>query len=250
VIKSFIQSIKRLFYPKKELYGLLFNVLGLEANNQDIYQLAFIHRSASLQKSKGLNQNNERLEYLGDAILGAITADILYKYFPNKDEGFLTQVRSKIVSRESLNTLALKLELDKYVMSNVCANNNKHVFGDAFEALVGAIYLDQGYLKTKDVLENHIFKNFIDIEEVVNIDRNFKSKLIEWAQKNKRDLSFETRDKGYEKDTKLPLFIAEVSLETEIIGSGVGYSKKEAQQKASEQALDSIHVTGEVAVAS
>jgi len=249
VFNSVIQSIKRLFFPKKGLYGLLFDMLGLDPNNPDIYQLAFVHKSASLPKLKGANQNNERLEYLGDAILGAITADVLYKYFPNKDEGFLTQVRSKIVSRESLNLLASKLELDKYVMSNVCANNNKHVFGDAFEALVGAIYLDQGYLKTKDVIENHIFKNFIDIEQVVTVDKNFKSKLIEWAQKNKKDLTFETNDKGYEKDTKLPLFIAEVSLDTEIIGSGTGYSKKEAQQKASEQALTSIHVTGDLAVA-
>jgi len=185
--------------------------------------------------------NNERLEYLGDAILGAVIADILYKYFPNKDEGFLTQIRSKIVSRESLNKLALKIGLDNHVVSNVNMNNNKHIYGDAFEALIGAIYLDQGYLKTRTFIEDKIFKKYINLEEVVTVETNFKSKLIEWAQKNKKDVFFDTQEDGVDKTLRLPLFISEVEVEEVKMGKGIGTSKKEAQQKAAREALKRIN---------
>lgn len=239
MIKSIFQSIKLFFFPRREFYGLLFDLLGFYPNNSDLYELAFIHKSASVQKD-GYNLNNERLEYLGDAILGAIIADILYKYFPNKHEGFLTQIRSKIVSRESLNKLAVKIGLDKHVVSNVNLNNNKHIYGDAFEALIGAIYMDQGYERTKQFIEGEIFRKHIDLEEVVTVETNFKSKLIEWAQKNKKEVQFDTKEDGIDKALRLPLFVSEVEVEDVKMGKGIGTSKKEAQQKAAREALKRI----------
>lgn len=237
MIKSIIQSIKLRFLPKREFYGLSFDLLGFTPIKHDLYQLALVHKSASIPCKDGAPMNNERLEYLGDAILGSIIADILYKYFPNKSEGFLTQIRSKIVSRESLNKLALTIGLDKQVMSNVNLNNNKHIYGDAFEALIGAIYLDQGYTITKTFIEDKIFRNYINIEEVVTVETNFKSKLIEWAQKNKKDVVFDTREDGLDKVMKLPVFVSEVEVEKNLLGKGVGASKKEAQQMAAKEAL-------------
>ncbi|PKQ67159.1 ribonuclease III [Labilibaculum manganireducens] len=239
MVKSIFQSIKLFFYPEREFYGLFFDSLGVKPNNPDLYELAFIHKSATIQK-KGYGLNNERLEYLGDAILGAIIADILYKYFPNKDEGFLTQIRSKIVSRQSLNKLAVKIELDKQVVSNVNLNNNKHIYGDAFEAFIGAIYLDQGYDKTRKFIEDKIFRTHINLEEVVTVETNFKSKLIEWAQKNKKDVYFDTHEGGIDDALNLPLFTSEVEVEEVKMGTGKGTSKKEAQQKAAQEALTRI----------
>ncbi|MBI9059555.1 MAG: ribonuclease III [Labilibaculum sp.] len=236
MVKSIFQSIKLLFFPRREFYGLFFDFLGFKPNKPDLYELAFIHKSATIQKD-GYGLNNERLEYLGDAILGAVIADILYKYFPNKDEGFLTQIRSKIVSRESLNKLAVKIELNKQVVSNVNLNNNKHIYGDAFEALIGAIYLDQGYDATREFIEDKVFKTYIDLEEVVTVETNFKSKLIEWAQKNKKDVFFDTHEGGVDKVLRLPLFTSDVEVEEVKMGSGKGTSKKEAQQKAAQEAL-------------
>ncbi|WP_372752040.1 ribonuclease III [Labilibaculum sp.] len=239
MVKSIFRSIKLFFYPEREFYGLFFDSLGIEPINSDLYELAFIHKSATIKK-KGYGFNNERLEYLGDAILGAVIADILYKYFPNQDEGFLTQIRSKIVSRESLNKLAVKIELDKQVVSNVNLNNNKHIYGDAFEAFIGAIYLDQGYDRTRKFIENKIFRDYINLEEVVTVETNFKSKLIEWAQKNKKDIYFDTHDGGVDKELRLPLFMSEVEVEEVKMGRGKGTSKKEAQQNAAQEALTRI----------
>lgn len=237
MITSIIRSIKLRFFPKREFYGLFFDFLGFTPKKIELYELAFLHKSASIPCKDGLPMNNERLEFLGDAILGSITADILYKYFPNKNEGFLTQIRSKIVSRESLNKLAITIGLDKQVMSNVNLNNNKHIYGDAFEALIGAIFLDQGYIVTKTFIEDKIFRNYINIEEVVTVETNFKSKLIEWSQKNKKDVVFDTRENGLDKVMRLPVFISEVEIEKSLMGKGIGASKKEAQQMAAKEAL-------------
>lgn len=214
-----------------------FELLGFRPNKIDLYELALIHRSASIPCQNGISMNNERLEFLGDAILGSIIADMLYKYFPNKNEGFLTQVRSKIVSRESLNRLALAIGLDKQVMSNVSLNNNKHIYGDAFEALVGAIFLDQGYAVTKVFIEDKIFRKYINIEKVVRVETNFKSKLIEWAQKNKREVVFDTHENGLDDVQKLPVFLSEVEVDGTVLGRGLGASKKESQQMAAKEAL-------------
>lgn len=236
MIKKLIRSIKLSYRSDKEFYRLIFETTGFLPNNIELYKTAFIHRSASKYNKHGYAINNERLEYLGDAILGAIIADILYKYFPNKSEGFLTQLRSKIVSRSSLNKLAVDLGLDKIVVTNANMLSNTHINGDCLEALIGAIYLDQGYKSTITFIENKIFKAHIDIENILTTETNFKSKLIEWAQKYKRDISFKTHEDDKE-STNIPTFIAEVEIGDITFGTGKGTSKKEAQQLAAKKAL-------------
>jgi len=223
-----LQSIKLYLFRKKKFYGLFYSDLGFVPQNEELFRLALIHRSASTYK-KGFAINNE----------SAIVAEMLYKFFPNKGEGFLTQLRSKIVSRESLNALAIKLGLDKEVIAKADLSRNKHIYGDVFEAFIGAIYLDQGYQLTKKFIERHIFPKYIDIAELVENDTNYKSQLVEWAQKNKKNLIFDTR----EQDGSLRglIFVSEISIEGEKLGEGTGRSKKEAEQKA---AREVVHLIG------
>jgi len=234
VSKNLFQSIKLYFFSKKRFYGLSYSDLGFIPDNEELFRLALIHRSASVYVD-GFAINNERLEFLGDAVLGAIVAELLYKFFPNKGEGFLTQLRSKIVSRESLNKLAIRLNLDKEVIAKADLSRNKHIYGDVFESFVGAIYLDQGYIVTKNFIEKHIFPKYIDIEKLVEHDTNYKSRLVEWAQKNKKELVFDTSDiiPPFKGDT----FMSKISIEGDVLGEGRGNSKKEAEQKAAKEVL-------------
>jgi ribonuclease-3 len=229
-----IQSIKLRLFSRKKFYGLSISDLGFVPKNEDIFRLALVHRSASVYKD-GFAINNERLEFLGDAILGSIVAEMLYKFFPYKGEGFLTQLRSKIVSRQSLNKLAIKLGLDKEVIAKADLSRNKHIYGDVFESFIGAIYLDQGYTVTKDFIERHIFPKYIDIEKLVELDTNYKSRLVEWAQKHKKDLVFNTED--IVPISKGNAFISHILIEGDLLGEGKGNSKKEAEQKAAKEVL-------------
>ena len=234
MICKIFKSIKFLVYRNKEFYGLSVSKLGFIPKNKSLIQLAFLHRSASLKSEQGIVLNYERLEFLGDAILGAVVADILYKYFPNKDEGFLTKVRSKIVSRESLNTLSLKLKFDKYVVSKSDISHNKHVYGDVFEAFIGAVYLDQGYQITKKFINRVLFEEYIDIKDIVNIDTNYKSRLLEWGQKKKVSVEFKTHISANSENS----FTSVVLIENEIYGQGKGANKKESEQIASRVAIE------------
>ena len=145
-----------------------------------------------MRSEKGRPINNERLEFLGDAILDAIVGDIVYRHFEGRREGFLTNTRSKIVQRETLNKLAVEIGLDKLVKySTRSSSHNSYMYGNAFEAFIGAIYLDQGYDRCKQFMEEKIFKNYIDLDKMSRKEVNFKSKLIEWSQKNKMEVSFE-----------------------------------------------------------
>lgn len=184
--------------------------------------------------ANGVVLNYERLEFLGDAVLGAIVAELLYKFFPNKDEGFLTRVRSKVVSRESLNELAINIGLDKAVVAKSDISRNKHIYGDVFEAFVGAMFLDQGFVNTKRFIEKFIFPNFFNIKDLVTIDTNYKSRLIEWGQKNKVDLHFQTDDSNRNRKNK---FCCIVSINDIEKGWGYGSSKKEAEQDAAEKVI-------------
>lgn len=184
--------------------------------------------------ANGVVLNYERLEFLGDAVLGAIVAELLYKFFPNKDEGFLTRVRSKVVSRESLNELAINIGLDKAVVAKSDISRNKHIYGDVFEAFVGAMFLDQGFVNTKRFIEKFIFPNFFNIKDLVTIDTNYKSRLIEWGQKNKVDLHFQTDDSNRNRKNK---FCCIVSINEIEKGRGFGSSKKEAEQDAAEKVI-------------
>lgn len=185
--------------------------------------------------------NNERLEYLGDAILGAAIADFLYNRFPNQDEGYLTQMRSKLVNRTFLTQLTYQIGLNHYILSNTTSTlESSHIYGDTLEALIGAIYLDKGYQDTKNFITRKLLNNYVNLVEVQNTNTNYKSQLIEWSQKNKRAVSFDTVDES-KNDGKQPWFVASIEVDTQLWGKGNGTSKKEAQQNASKVAMDKIN---------
>lgn len=234
MIRQIIQSIKLHLHRKEKFYGLFISQLGFVPKNKGLYQLALLHRSASRVSASGVVQNYERLEFLGDAVLGAVVAELLYKFFPNKDEGFLTRVRSKVVSRESLNDLAVQLGLDKAVIARSDISHNKHVYGDVFEAFVGAIFLDQGFAGTKRFIEKFIFPNFFDIKDLVTVDTNYKSRLIEWGQKHKVEVVLHTEEHRSRRNK----FSCAVLIEKKQRSCEYGASKKEAEQKAARVAIE------------
>ena len=192
MLRNQIDKIRLLFRKDKESYFCFYKILGFYPRNIQLYQQALLHKSTSIRSEKGRPLNNERLEFLGDAILDAIVGDIVYKHFEGRREGFLTNTRSKIVQRETLNKLAVEIGLDKLVKySTRSSSHNSYMYGNAIEAFIGAIYLDQGYERCKRFMEEKIFKNYIDLDKMSRKEVNFKSKLIEWSQKSKVEVSFE-----------------------------------------------------------
>ncbi len=227
-----LRPIRRNFGEDKVYYRIIDDMLGFIPHNIELYKLALIHKSASLVLEDGRAINNERLEYLGDAVIEAVTSDYIFIEFPDRDEGFMTQLRSKIVSRQSLNALAVKLGLDRHVIShNGAAISQKHIYGDAFEAMVGAVYLDQGYEFVNRLLINNLYFNHLDLENLTESETDFKSRLIEWGQKNHHRVMFNTvHDAGY--SSAHPLFSSTVLIDDIEVGHGSGGSKKEAEQQA------------------
>lgn len=241
MVRKIAQRIKLFSSPRKEFYLFLKNLLGFYPTNLKLYDLAFIHKSASVYDSQGNLVNNERLEFLGDAILGAIIADFLYNRFPQQDEGFLTKNRSKLVNRSFLTDLTFDMGLHIYIDSNTTKNIDKsHIYGDALEALIGAIYLDTNYQTTKYFVTKKILSKFVNLNEIEQKDSNFKSQLIEWSQKNKKDIRFETTEEPGKDKTKQPRFVAKVIVENKELGSGTGTSKKEAHQNAARETLKKL----------
>ena len=217
--------IRLLFRKDRESYLRFYKMLGFYPKDISIYEQALLHKSLSVKSEKGRLLNNERLEFLGDAILDAVVADIVYKRFEGKREGFLTNTRSKIVQRETLNRLAIEIGLDKLIKYTARqSSHNSYMCGNAFEALVGAIYLDRGYRACKYFMEHRIIGPYINLEKISRKEVNFKSKLIEWSQKNRFEVTFES----------------EVLVEGISGGKGTGYSKKESQQMAARVALGKI----------
>ncbi len=245
MIRQIIQSIRLRIHRNSKFYGLSVSQLGFVPNNKGLYRLALLHKSASKVTAGGGVLNYERLEFLGDAVLGAIVAELLYKFFPNQDEGFLTRVRSKVVSRESLNELAINIGLDKEVVAKSDISHNKHIYGDVFEAFVGAIFLDQGFAKTKRFIEKFIFPNFFDIKNLVAVDTNYKSRLIEWGQKNKAEVLFLTEEVYRRRQNR---FSCIVTVAGEEKGRGDGSSKKEAEQHAAKVVVDALQKSSVVGV--
>jgi ribonuclease-3 len=240
VVRKIVQRVKLFSSDRKEFYLFLKDLLGFYPQNLRLYDLAFIHKSASMVDSQGNFVNNERLEYLGDAILGAIIADFLYNRFPQEDEGFLTKTRSKLVNRAILTQLTHEMGLHVFIDSNTTKNIDKsHIYGDALEALIGAIYLDKDYKAAKFFVTKKILPQFVDLNEIEQEDSNFKSQLIEWSQKNKREIEFETTEETDEK-IKQPRFKAVVKIDNKKAGEGVGTSKKEAHQKAAHETLKKL----------
>lgn len=206
----------------------------------ELYELALLHKSTSYRSEQGRLVNNERLEFLGDAVLDAIVGDIVYRHFSNMREGFLTNTRSKIVQRETLNRLAVDIGIDKLIKySSRSSSHNSYMYGNAFEAFIGAIYLDQGYDVCMRFLEEKVIRPYIDLDGVSRKEVNFKSRLIEWSQKNKIEVSFELIEQSCDKNYN-PVFQTEVNIEGVPAGVGTGYSKKESQQNAAEIALSKI----------
>jgi ribonuclease-3 len=240
VLRNQIDKIRLLFHKDRESYFCFYKILGFFPRNIRFYEQALLHKSTSIRSEKGRPLNNERLEFLGDAILDAIVGDIVYKHFEGRREGFLTNTRSKIVQRETLNKLAVEIGLDKLVKySTRSSSHNSYMYGNAFEAFIGAIYLDQGYERCKQFMEKKILKNYIDLDKMSRKEVNFKSKLIEWSQKTKMEVSFELIEQFLDQDYN-PMFHTEVRIESLSAGTGTGYSKKESQQNAAQMALKKI----------
>ena len=240
MLRNQIDKIRLLFHKDRESYFCFYKILGFFPRNIRFYEQALLHKSTSIRSEKGRPLNNERLEFLGDAILDAIVGDIVYKHFEGCREGFLTNTRSKIVQRETLNKLAVEIGLDKLVKySTRSSSHNSYMYGNAFEAFIGAIYLDQGYERCKQFMEKKILKNYIDLDKMSRKEVNFKSKLIEWSQKTKMEVSFELIEQFLDQDYN-PMFHTEVRIEGLSAGTGTGYSKKESQQNAAQMALKKI----------
>ncbi|MBQ8493727.1 MAG: ribonuclease III [Alistipes sp.] len=207
-------------------------MFGFIPNNIELYKLALIHKSASVELDDGRHINNERLEFLGDAVIESVTSDYIFIEFPDRDEGFMTQLRSKMVSRQSLNRIASVIGLDKHVISHAQGHHGqKHIYGDAFEAMMGAIYLDQGYDFVNRLLINDIFGRYMSLDEVLQSETDFKSRLIEWCQKNHYTVEFRT-DNGHGAHASPQVFHSTVYVDGIAVGHGMGDSKKEAEQHA------------------
>ena len=235
-----IDRIRLLFRKEKESYLRFYQILGFYPRNIRIYEQALLHKSSSVKSEKGRLLNNERLEFLGDAVLDTVVADILYQKFEGKREGFLTNTRSKIVSRETLNRVAEQIGLLQLIKFNTRQSaHNSYMGGNAFEALIGAIYLDRGYEGCKEFIVHRIIGKYIDIEKISRKEVNFKSKLIEWSQKNRMEISFELLEQTFD-EFNSPIFESEILIEGIHAGKGKGYSKKESQQIASHQSLNMI----------
>lgn len=241
MIKHIIRKIRLLSNARKEPYLLFRQVLGFYPDKIDYYQLAVRHKSVSILTEDGQHLSNERLEFLGDAVLNSVVTDILYRRYSKMREGFLTNTRSKIVKRDSLNQLAVQIGLDKLVQVTkyVNENTNNNIYGNAFEAIIGAIYLDFGYKKCKAFVEKRLLVNFVDLDKVVEDEVNFKSKLIEWCQKYKVQLDFVLLDDTMNGPNK-HIFTTQLLIVQKVICEATGSSKKESQQNASRIALEII----------
>jgi ribonuclease-3 len=228
--------LQNYFSNDKKLFLSLRNILGFYPQNLSLYKQCLRHRSASIAFKEGADNSNERLEFLGDAVLGASVAHYLFRKFPFKDEGFLTKIRSRIVSRTNLNSLSRKLGL--FEMIEVKRENEqiyKSAGGDALEAFIGAVYLDRGYNTAQDFVVNKLIKLHLDLDEILNTDKDYKSKLVEWSQKEKRTIRYEVaaeKGSGPSKYYVIDLYVDEIKQT-----SGNGNSKKLAEQHAAEKYL-------------
>ncbi|MEY3343863.1 MAG: hypothetical protein RL090_1547 [Bacteroidota bacterium] len=226
------------FSSDKELYRSLYNILGFYPSNIHVYKLAFSHRSALQTNSNSTQMSNERLEYLGDAVLGAIIAEMLFRRFPYKDEGFLTEMRSRIVSRESLKKLAIKIGIDKHVVNNSGPGMHRSMFGDAFEALIGAVFIDKGFGHAKDFVLNRIVNVHLDLDAIEKEDNNYKSRIINWAQREKRKIVFEMiQDVSQGK-----LIRVQLVLDDKVLTIAEDFSRKKAEQMAASKAIEQLGI--------
>jgi ribonuclease III len=221
---------------KREFVSRLKKIFGFRPGNLKLYEIAFIHRSATFTLPNGKKVNNERLEYLGDAVIDAILSDYLFEKFPEANEGFLTKIRSRIVNRDVLNQLAVSMGINKILISNVnLSHPTKNLYGDALEALIGSVFLDKGFKKTKKLFIRNVLNKYLDLDVIVNTDTDYKSLVFEWVQKHKSNIIF-TYNEEYDFNLKKSVFSTILIIDKEELGEGHGSSKKEAEQEASHQA--------------
>jgi ribonuclease III len=237
-----VSLLKNIFWgnntERAEFNKQLKNVLGFVPGRPDVYIAALSHRSIK----ETSEENNERLEYLGDAVLGSIIADFLYKRYPKKGEGFLTEMRSKMVNRQQLNDIALKMGLKKITRFNKIDGSlkNSHIFGNTLEALVGAIYIDKGYKRTQNWVMKRLIIPHLFMDDLELLDINIKNRLIGWATKNNRTITFDIVEEKLEKSRRL--FVIGVMLDGEVIATGKGFNKKDASQLAAQAAVAKLEL--------
>jgi ribonuclease III len=224
-------------HNKRDFRSSLKKLLGYRPGNIGLYEIAFIHRSATITLPDGKKVNNERLEYLGDAVLDAILSDYLFERFPDASEGFMTKIRSRIVNREVLNQLAISMGLNNLLICRLnSAQNSKTLYGDAFEAFIGAIFIEKGYEKTRKIFLRKILNKYLDLNRIISTDTDYKSLVFEWVQKHKSNLIF-TYNEEYDFNLKKSVFTTTLYIDKTIMGDGNGDSKKEAEQEAARKAL-------------
>lgn len=228
----------------KKLISAITSILGTQPLSLSLYKLAFQHSSVAKEEFKGVKLSNERLEYLGDAVLGMVIAEFLFKKFPYKDEGFLTDIRARIVNRESLNKLAKKIGVGELVEYDEKKKSNltyKSLYGDALEAFIGAVYLDKGYLSCKKFIIKKLINPHIDLKEVVSTNPNFKSKVIEWAQKSNKEVTFEIIECKSGRN-QFREFTAQLLIDNKPISIGKGFNKKKAEQDAAQKSCELLKI--------
>jgi len=233
------------FSSERKYVRALKNLLGFVHDNLRLYRMAFRHKSVAvpIKENDSAKNSNERLEFLGDAVLGSVVAALLFKKYPYKGEGFLTEMRSKIVSRANLNILAKKMglnELIEYDTKMLGYNRKSSLLGDAFEALIGAVYLDKGYERTQRFILNRIIDPFVDIHQLENTETNFKSRLIEWCQHHGKEILFQKVKDNEDDNSKL--FTIQALVDGEVKGTGQDYNKKNAEKIAAEKACEELKV--------
>ncbi len=243
MIRKIYNSLFLLSKSNRKLVKSVKTITGVSPVNIELYKLATQHRSIAKHNDIGFRESNERLEYLGDAILGSIVAEYLFKKYPLKDEGFLTEIRSRIVNRDVLNLVAKKMGISgivEYTNNRKSRQAYKSIHGDTLEALIGAIYLDKGYKWTRKFIVSKMLRQQYDLQEIIRTNPNYKSKIIEWAHRQNKDIKFEiTEVKGSSHNRE---FMAELKVEEEVVAKGNGFSKKKAEQDAAQKSCVKLHI--------
>jgi ribonuclease-3 len=242
VVRLILRIYNYYFSPDKQFARRLRSLIGFTPANLSIFILAFSHKSQSSEKGYAI-QNNERLEYLGDAVLGTIVAEYLFQKYPNSNEGFLTKMRSKIVKRKSLNKIGDKMGLDVLLSEHNNTRLSRSMLGNAVEALVGAIYLDRGYEGTKRFVVRKMLRSYVDVHELESYDDNYKSQLLEWCQKNGQNVSYKLLARY--KFEKRDRFKVAVMVNGKRMATADDFNKKSAEQTASEKAMVVLGIRGD-----
>ncbi|HRK81589.1 MAG TPA: ribonuclease III [Saprospiraceae bacterium] len=240
-MKFVLRLYNRFLAPDRELAARLRPLLGYTPANLAVFKLAFSHKSSSTEKSQ--YSNNERLEFLGDAVLGTIIAEYLFKKYPGSDEGFLTKMRSKIVKRQSLNLIADKMGLDEILAEYNNTRLSRSMLGNALEALVGAIYMERGYVATRNFVIRKMLMNHVNVHELEHYDDNYKSQLLEWCQKNGQTVTYKLLARY--KFEKRDRFKVAVMVDGQKVSTADDFNKKSAEQMASERALVTLGLLSE-----